>query len=101
MTQPGAADPLLDIRNLSVTFAGRGGAAPVEAVREVSFWLDRGETLALVGESGSGKSVTALSILQLLPYPLAAHGAGSSIRFAGEELIGAVPERLRRVRGDR
>src|SRR5208282_5388487 len=62
---------------------------------------DRGETLALVGESGSGKSVTALSILQLLPYPVAAHGAGSSIRFAGDELVGAPPERLRRVRGNR
>jgi microcin C transport system ATP-binding protein len=97
---PGAA-PLLDIRNLSVTFAGRGGGAPVDAVKSVSFSLDRGETLALVGESGSGKSVTALSILQLLPYPLAAHGPGSSIRFAGRELIGAGPETLRKVRGDR
>jgi microcin C transport system ATP-binding protein len=93
--------PLLAVRNLSVTFAGRGGARPVEAVKGVSFTLDRGETLALVGESGSGKSVTALSVLQLLPYPLAAHGTGSSIRFAGEELVGATPERLRRVRGNR
>ena len=92
---------LLEVRNLSVTFAGRGGAKPVDAVRDVSFSLDRGETLALVGESGSGKSVTALSVLQLLPYPVAAHGAGSSIRFAGEELVGAAPERLRRVRGNR
>jgi microcin C transport system ATP-binding protein len=57
--------------------------------------------VALVGESGSGKSVTALSILQLLPFPLAAHGADSSIRFAGEELIGATPDALRRVRGNR
>jgi microcin C transport system ATP-binding protein len=97
---PGAR-PLLDVRNLSVTFAGRGRAPPVEAVREVTFALDRGETLALVGESGSGKSVTALSILQLLPYPLAAHGSDSSIRFAGEELVGASPEQLRRVRGGR
>jgi len=95
------AAPLLEIRNLSVTFAGRGGAPPVEAVRGLPLSLDRGETLALVGESGSGKSVTALSILQLLPYPLAAHRAGSSIRFAGEELVGATSERLRRVRGNR
>jgi microcin C transport system ATP-binding protein len=101
MTQAGAADPLLDIRNLSVAFAGRGGAATVEAVKGVSFSLDRGETLALVGESGSGKTVTALSILQLLPYPLAAHGAASSIRFAGEQLVGAPPEQLRQVRGNR
>jgi microcin C transport system ATP-binding protein len=92
---------LLDVRNLSVTFAGRGGAAPVEALKGVSFSLDRGETLALVGESGSGKSVTALSIVQLLPYPVAAHGPRSSIRFAGAELIGAAPEALRQVRGDR
>ena len=95
------ARPLLDVRNLSVTFAGRGRAPPVEAVRGVTFALDRGETLALVGESGSGKSVTALSILQLLPYPLAAHGPDSSICFAGEELVGAPSEQLRRVRGGR
>jgi microcin C transport system ATP-binding protein len=93
--------PLLEIRNLSVTFAGRGGAPAVEAVKGLSLSLDRGETLALVGESGSGKSVTALSILQLLPYPIAAHGPGSSIRLDGEELIGAAPEQLRRMRGDR
>jgi microcin C transport system ATP-binding protein len=93
--------PLLEIRDLSVTFAGRGGAKPVEAVKSVSFTLDRGETMALVGESGSGKSVTALSVLQLLPYPLAMHGPRSSIRFAGEELVAAAPERLRRVRGNR
>jgi microcin C transport system ATP-binding protein len=93
--------PLLEIRDLSVTFVGRGGAKPVEAVRGVSLALDRGETVALVGESGSGKSVTALSILQLLPYPLATHGADSSIRLAGEELVGAAPDALRRVRGNR
>ncbi|MGH7112464.1 MAG: ABC transporter ATP-binding protein, partial [Stellaceae bacterium] len=74
----------------------------VAAVRDLSFDLDRGETLALVGESGSGKSVTALSLMQLLPYPGAMHGAGSSIRLAGEdELIGAPPAVLRRVRGGR
>ncbi len=101
MSDASGAAPLLEIRNLSVTFAGRGGANPVEAVKNVSFTLDRGETLALVGESGSGKSVTALSILQLLPYPVAAHGSESSVRFDGEELVGAPPERLRRVRGNR
>jgi microcin C transport system ATP-binding protein len=99
--QERGAGPLLEVRDLAVSFAGRGGAAPVEAVKGVSFTLDRGETLALVGESGSGKSVTALSILQLLPYPLASHAPGSSIRFDGEELVGAAPEALRRVRGDR
>jgi microcin C transport system ATP-binding protein len=92
---------LLEVRNLGVIFAGWRGAAPVEAVKHASFSLDRGETLALVGESGSGKTVTALSILQLLPYPAARHTADSSIRFAGEELVGAPPARLREVRGNR
>jgi microcin C transport system ATP-binding protein len=101
VTEPRNPAPLLEIRNLKVTFAGRGGAPPIEAVRGLSLSLDRSETLALVGESGSGKSVTALSILQLLPYPVAAHGVETSIRFAGEELVGAPPERLRRVRGGR
>src|ERR1700746_3260774 len=92
---------MLEVRNLWVGFAGRGGALPVEAVKSVSFSLDRGGTLALVGESGSGKTVTALSILPLLPYPIAAHSAASSIRFAGEQLVGAAPEQLRQVRGNR
>src|SRR5436189_260391 len=92
---------LLEIRDLSVTFGGWRGAPPVEAVKRASFTLDRGETLALVGESGSGKSVTALSILQLLPYPAAAHTPESSIRFAGEELVGGAPARLREIRGNR
>jgi microcin C transport system ATP-binding protein len=92
---------LLEVRDLSVTFGGWRGAAPVAAVKRVSFTLDRGETLALVGESGSGKSVTALSILQLLPYPAASHSPESSIRFNGEEMVGAAPTRLRQVRGNR
>jgi microcin C transport system ATP-binding protein len=101
LTSGKAVTSLLEIRNLSVTFAGRGETLPVEAVKGVSFSLDRGGTLALVGESGSGKTVTALSILQLLPYPIAAHSAASSIRFAGEQLVGAAPEQLRQVRGNR
>src|SRR5271154_1078113 len=92
---------LLEIRDLSVSFAGWRGAAPVQAVKQVSFDLEKGETLALVGESGSGKSVTALSVLQLLPYPAAAHGPASSIKFAGEELVGATNARLRDIRGNR
>jgi len=92
---------LLEIRDLSVTFNGWRGAPPVHAVKRVSFDLDKGETLALVGESGSGKSVTALSVLQLLPYPAASHTPESSIKFAGEELVGAAPVRLREVRGNR
>jgi len=100
--------PLLEIRNLSISF-GRG-AAEIQAVRSVSFTIGRGESLGIVGESGSGKSVTALSILQLLPYPLAHHPEGS-IRFHGngthgkrlphsEELLGAPVARLRRIRGN-
>ncbi len=66
---------LLEVQDLSVNFKVEGGT--LEAVRRVSFAIDKGETLALVGESGSGKSVTALSILQLLPYPKAWHPSGS------------------------
>ena len=88
---------LLAVRDLGVVF----GNNPKPALEHASFSLDKGETVALVGESGSGKTVTALSILQLLPYPLARHPKGSSIKFAGEELIGAPPERLRQIRGNR
>ena len=89
---------LLAIENLSTSFDTAGHT--VDAVREVSFAIERGETLALVGESGSGKSVTALSVLQLLPYPTARHPSGS-IRFAGRELLGASSSELQSIRGDR
>jgi microcin C transport system ATP-binding protein len=92
------APPLLRVRDLSVSFETPGSV--VQAVRGISFDIDRGETVALVGESGSGKSVTALSILQLLPYPLARH-PGGSIHFRGHELVGARERLLRRVRGNR
>jgi microcin C transport system ATP-binding protein len=89
---------LLEVEDLSVSFRIEGGE--LEAVRGVSFRIDRGETVALVGESGSGKSVTALSILQLLPYPKARH-PGGSVRLDGTELLGADEETLREVRGGR
>jgi microcin C transport system ATP-binding protein len=89
---------LLSVRDLSVSFDTPGGE--VRAVRGVSLEIARGETLGLVGESGSGKSVTALSVLQLLPYPVARH-PGGSIRFDGQELLGAGEAVLRRVRGNR
>ena len=90
--------PLLDVRDLRVTFSSPQGS--VEAVRGLSFEVNRGETVALVGESGSGKSVTALSVLQLLPYPTAQHPSGS-IRFEGRELMGASFNELMAIRGDR
>ena len=93
------AEPLLSVRNLSVTFETPGNR--VEAVRSISLDLARGETLALVGESGSGKSVTALSILQLLPYPIAKHSAESRILFEGDDLLKAPPRQLQAIRGDR
>jgi microcin C transport system ATP-binding protein len=96
MNAPVAATALLEVSDLSVVF----GHAPAPAVDRASFRLNKGETLALVGESGSGKTVTALSILQLLPYPFARHPTGS-IRFAGEELLGASRARLRKIRGNR
>lgn len=90
--------PMLSVRDLHVRFGD--GATAVDAVRGVSFDIARGETVALVGESGSGKSVTALSILQLLPYPLASHPAGR-IEFQGENLVAASPQTLSRIRGNR
>jgi microcin C transport system ATP-binding protein len=90
--------PLLEIRDLSVSFDGPAGEVP--AVRHVALDIQKGETVGLVGESGSGKSVTALSILQLLPYPIARHPSGS-IRFQGQELLGAAEATLRQVRGNR
>ena len=89
---------LLAIDDLGVRFHIE--TEPVEAVRGASLRIERGETVALVGESGSGKSVTALSVLQLLPYPRASHPHGS-IRFDGEELLGASGERLQILRGGR
>ena len=89
---------LLEVENLGVSFRAEGGELP--AVRGASLSVDRGETVALVGESGSGKSVTALSVLQLLPYPHASHPHGS-IRYRGRELVGAPKPVLHDIRGDR
>ena len=89
---------LLQVDNLGVSFRGQGH--DVAAVRAASLTVDRGETVALVGESGSGKSVTALSVLQLLPYPHASHPHGA-IRYRGQDLIGAPKSLLHDIRGDR
>jgi microcin C transport system ATP-binding protein len=88
---------LLEVKDLSVEF--RQGQQVTRAVDKVSFSIAKGETLALVGESGSGKSVSALSILKLLPYPAARHPSGS-VKFKGEELLDADERDLRRVRGN-
>jgi microcin C transport system ATP-binding protein len=87
---------IVDIRDLSVSF--RSGGRVVEAVKRVSLDIRKGETLALVGESGSGKTVTALSILGLLPYPAAFHPSGS-VALLGHEMIGATPDMLAQYRG--
>ncbi len=89
---------LLNVQNLGVHFHLEDQV--VEAVRGVSFHIEKGETVALVGESGSGKSVSALSVMQLLPYPRAVHPHGS-VQFDGEEMLGAPQERLQQLRGDR
>ncbi len=88
---------LLEIDDLHVTFGAGDGA--VTAVQGASLTIDKGETHALVGESGSGKSVTALSVMQLLPYPLARHPRGS-VRFNGQELVGAPGGVMRTIRGN-
>ena len=90
--------PLLDVRQLTVNFFGDAGTAtPVDGV---SFQLAKGETLALVGESGCGKSLTALSILQLLPRA-ATLDPGSAIELDGEDLVALEEPALRAVRGAR
>src|SRR6202451_3486859 len=89
--------PLLDVRDLSVAFHQPSGTSL--AVDRISFEIKRGECLALVGESGSGKSVSALSILKLLPYPTASHPTGS-IHFKGRELLDLSEREIRSIRGN-
>ena len=88
---------LLEITDLATSFGH--GPGEVKAVRGISLHIERGETVALVGESGSGKSVSALSVMRLLPYPLA-HHPGGSIKFHGEELMGTPDTRMRALRGN-
>ncbi len=91
------SEPLLSIRDLSIAFGH--GAREVLAVDRVSFDIRKGETMALVGESGSGKSITALSVMKLLPYPAAHHPSGS-IKFQGRELLTMSEQQIREVRGN-
>ncbi|WFS00819.1 ABC transporter ATP-binding protein [Rhizobium tumorigenes] len=90
-------EPLLSVRNLSVAF--HQGGQTTTAVDGISFDIQKGEVLALVGESGSGKSVSANSILRLLPYPSASHPSGE-ILFKGVDLLKATDNQLRSVRGN-
>lgn len=89
--------PLLEIKNLSIAFTQ--GDETNLAVDKISFHINKGETVALVGESGSGKSISALSILKLLPYPAASHPSGE-IFFNGKNLLEASEPELRKVRGN-
>ena len=90
-------ETLLQVEDLSVAFTVSGKTTT--AVHSISFDIGKGETVALVGESGSGKSVSALSVLKLLPYPMASHPSGR-ILFKGENLLDSDESDLRRVRGD-
>ena len=92
------SENILEIRDLAVEFLS--GEQRQRVVEGVSFDIRQGETLALVGESGSGKSVTAHSILRLLPYSVASHPAGS-IHYQGEDLLKLPERRLRGIRGNR
>ena len=93
--------PILSVEDLAVSFQRKENGSQIinDVVRDVDFHLHPGETLALVGESGSGKSITALSILQLLPYPYAFHPQGS-IRYRGKEIIEAEQAELQQLRGN-
>ena len=90
-------EKLLDVKDLSVAF--KQGDKEILAVDRISFDIAKGETVAIVGESGSGKSVTALSVMKLLPYPAARHPSGS-VHFKGQELLHLPEHEIRRVRGN-
>ena len=89
---------ILKVRDLSISFAVRDDS--FLAVDNISFDIQRNQTMALVGESGSGKSVTAMSILQLLPRPQASYSNNSSILFDGKEVIDAPAKELIKIRGN-
>ena len=93
-----ASTPLLDVQNLVTAFRTRDGS--VRAVDDLSFQVEAGKTLAIVGESGCGKSVTALSIMRLIPEASGVIEAGR-IRLDGEDLLSLPPRAMRNVRGNR
>jgi microcin C transport system ATP-binding protein len=89
--------PILSVKDLSVAFTQAGRTTL--AVDRISFDVKPRETVALVGESGSGKSVTAMSVMKLLPYPAASHPSGT-IHFKDQELLGMSEREIRRIRGN-
>ena len=92
------AQPLLEIKDLAIHFAMETGT--IEAVRGISFSLEKGETLAIVGESGSGKSVTGLGLTRLLPEPPAVYKSGE-ILLEGRDVLKMSPRELRDIRGNK
>ena len=92
-------DKILEIKNLEIDFETKESRS--RAVDNISLNIQKGKTLALVGESGSGKSVTALSILQLLPEGTVRYSAKSSIHFEGKEILNSSKSRLRSLRGNK
>jgi len=92
------ATPLLDVRGLTVRFRTERGE--LTAVDDVSFSLEAGQTLAIVGESGSGKSVTAMSLMRLIPDPPGRITAGQ-VLFEGQDLLQLSESQMRAIRGDR
>src|SRR5258705_4796235 len=89
---------LLEVKNLAIQFQTEGGV--IDAVRGISFSLNKGETLAIVGESGSGKSVTGLALTRLLPEPPARYVSGE-ILLDGKDVMKMRSDELRRIRGKR
>ena len=89
---------IVEVKILSINFKVRDGS--FSAVKDISFNIENNKTLALVGESGSGKSVTAMSIMQLLPMPQASYDLPSSITFNDKEIIGASKKDLLSIRGN-
>ena len=97
MTGEAKTDSLLEVKELSVSFATDEGE--VQALDAVNFEVKHGQTLGLVVESGCGKSVTALSVMRLLPRPIGKI-TGGSIHFGGKDLLKITPDEMRQVRGN-
>src|SRR3982074_3370191 len=98
MTEVLAEDTVLDVKNLQTVFFTNSGL--FRAVDDVSFAVRRGETLAILGESGCGKSVTALSIMRLVPDP-PGRIVGGSVTLEGTDLLGLDEAEMRAIRGNR